>query len=267
MHLSRRVIHVADVHEDYEALLRDRGWARGLAALPGRVVAVLGRRSAERATLTAVADTHLVPGAARRVVVRNVPSLPASAVPGPTPRAVYVGDVRASRGLDAMLDAMEAAPAWTLDIVGPIADADAARAAERAASLGGRVTFHGRLAPGQSWAIAAGAWAGFVMLDRTPAFLEATPSKLYEYLAHGIPVVATALPAHEAIVAESGAGVIVADGAAAGEVLRSWSASPDVVRELSARARQWASHSAAFAEGSSVLADRVTTLVGGTHVG
>ena len=112
-----------------------------------------------------------------------------------------------------MLAAVEAAPGWELDVVGPVAAADRAWlddwfATSPAAS---RVRFHGRKPPKQAWALARGAWVGLSLLDDTPAFRDAVPSKLYEYLAAGLAVVTTPLPRAAAIVTESAAGVVVPD--------------------------------------------------------
>jgi glycosyltransferase involved in cell wall biosynthesis len=221
---GRRV--VADVHEDYLALLVDRAWARGLVGLVARVLARVATLLAARADLTAVADGHVPPLAARsRLVVKNLPDtsmLPAPSEPGPTPRALYVGDLRATRGLFTMLEAVEAAPGWELDLVGPVAAADQSRLDDWLASspAAARVRLHGRLAPRDAWVLAEGAWAGLALLDRTPAFEAAVPTKLYEYLACGLPVVVTPLPRMVEIVEASGAGAVAADASAAAEALR-----------------------------------------------
>jgi glycosyltransferase involved in cell wall biosynthesis len=237
---------VVDVHEDYAAMLADRAWARGVAGAVGRAVVAAANRLAGRADLTVVADEHLPPAAARdRLVVRNLPDaamLPRPAEPDPNPRALYVGDLRASRGLFAMLDAVAAAPGWALDLVGPVAPADRARLDARLAGdpdLGARVRLHGRLPPQQAWASAAGAWAGLLLLERTPAFEAAMPTKLYEYLACGLAVVTTDLPRPAGLVGAAGAGAVVTDGAAAGAVLRAWSADPARLAAHRAAARTW----------------------------
>ena len=110
---------------------RRPAWARRgrrrLQALAGRCIALAGR-----AALTVVADDHVPPQAAachRRLVVRNLPDAASLPIPIPAPdrpplRAVYVGDVRTSRGLRDMVEAVAAAPPWQLDIVGPVAAAD-----------------------------------------------------------------------------------------------------------------------------------------------
>lgn len=243
---------VADVHEDYEALLSDRSWARGVR---GAVAARLARTAtvaARRADLVIVADEHIPPrdvAGRRRLVVRNVPDL--TMMPDPSaldevPRALYIGDVRGSRGLPAMLDAVESAPGWRLDVVGPVAAADADRVGEaelRRRGLADRVTFHGRQPPERAWRLAAGAWCGLALLEDTPAFRDAVPSKLYEYLGSGLAVVVTDLPRQRQLVEHIGAGAVVTPGADAGaqcgQVLRGWSADVSSIEAPRARARQW----------------------------
>ena len=125
--LRRRPV-VVDVHEDYAALAGDRSWSSGAAAPLVRGALAGVTRLARGADLTVVADDQVPPFSARqRLVVRNLPDtsmLPGPSPRDPAPRALYVGDVRRSRGLFAMLDALEAAPSWTLDVVGPVAAAD-----------------------------------------------------------------------------------------------------------------------------------------------
>lgn len=230
--LRRRRV-VADVHEDYAALLCDRPWARGVVGVLAGLLVRLATAAAARAALTLVADAHVPPLVARRrLVVRNLPvpaHLPAPSPPDERPRALYVGDVRRSRGLFAMLDALELAPDWTLDVVGPVAAADRAELDARLdGAVGDRVRLHGRLPPAQAWMLAPGAWAGLALLEDTPAFRAAVPSKLYEYLACGLPVVVTDLPRQRALLQAQTetAGDVVSTakaGREAGQVLTRWS--------------------------------------------
>ena len=241
--LRRRRL-VVDVHEDYPALLADRAWARGAVGRVAQWVAGSATRAAARADLTLVADDHVPPLAARRrLVVRNLPDVAMLPEPAPfeaEPRALYVGDLRASRGLFDMLEAVAAAPAWTLDLVGPVSAADdgPVRARLAAGDLAGRVRLHGRQPPERAWQLARGAWAGLALLHDTPAFARAMPSKLYEYVATGLPVLTSALPPMERFVAETGAGVVVppSDPAAAAAVLRAWHDDPLAHARLRERA-------------------------------
>ena len=216
---------VVDLSEDYAKLVADRPWVAGWKGPLVRLLVRLATHFAASADLTVVADEHVPPLRARhRLVLRNLPYgdyLPAPGPPECEPRAIYIGDVRSSRGLFDMLDAMVAAPDWTLDLVGTVAPADADRLSSRLAEpeLARRVRLHGRLPIQQAWHLASGAWVGLLLLHETPAFRDALPSKLYEYLRSGLAVVVTPLPRQAELVKASRAGVVVVDGAAAGAAL------------------------------------------------
>jgi glycosyltransferase involved in cell wall biosynthesis len=163
-----------------------------------------------------------------------------------------------------MLRAIEDAPGWSLDVVGPVAPGDAAALERWCASspAADRVRLHGRRPPARSWQLARGAWLGLSLLEETPAFRDAVPSKLYEYLAAGLAVATTPLPRAADIVTRSGAGVIVPDAAALSATLRDWAAEPAAVLPLREAAVRWAR--AAFAGGSGYdeLAQRLRALSG-----
>lgn len=241
---DRRV--VADVHEDYAKALLDRGWARGLRMVAARVIVSGAVRASASADATLVVDHHLPPYRPRsRLVVRNLPiidMLPPPASPDAAPRALYIGDVRRSRGLQSMLAVLEACPDWSLDVVGPVAAADRRWLSQwrTASPARDRVRFHGRLPPRDAWQLASGAWVGLCLLEPTPAFVAALPTKVLEYLACGLAVVTTPLPRAAALVVEAGAGAVVADEAAAAATLTGWSERPGQARAHQAAARAWA---------------------------
>lgn len=240
--LSSGRVLVVDVHEDYRSLLADRPWARaggGLAGLGARGLVEAFQLVARRAALTVVADEHVPPLRARnRLVVPNLPvpaMLPGVTPADPAPRALYVGDVRASRGLFAMIEAVRLAGDWHLDVVGPVAPGDADRLEtllREDSALAARVRLHGRRPPTQAWEAARGAWCGLLLLADTPAFRDAIPSKLAEYTTCGLPVITTDLPRQGAQVRAQGSGAVVPTGddehvgAAVAEVLRTWASTP-----------------------------------------
>ncbi len=263
--LRRRPV-VVDVHEDYAELARDRAWSSGAAAPLVRGVLSGVTRLSRGAALTVVADEQVPPLTARdRLVLRNLPDitmLPSPAPRSERPRALYVGDVRRSRGLFAMLETLELAPSWTLDVVGPVSAADQADLDAWLVSSGAasRVRFHGRQPPVEAWAFAAGAWAGLSLLEPTPAFVAAVPSKVYEYLACGLATVVTPLPRQAELVSDAHAGAVASTPAEAAAVLESWTADPTLVESMSRAARSWAERelsSAAYDD----LAARVAALV------
>lgn len=244
----RRSALVVDVHEDYDAVARDRPWARGVVGALARVVVRFVLALAARAELTTVADEHVPPlDARRRLVVRNRPvlgTLPDAGEPGPTPRAVYIGDLRPSRGLHTMIEAVAGTDDWELDLVGAVAevDLDALRASLRERGIADRVRLHGRLPPDEAWRVARGAWVGLCLLESTPAYVAAMPTKVLEYLAVGLPVLATPLPRVRSLLDDAGAGCCVGGVHEAVSTLRDWSTHPDRVVLLRSRARAWADH-------------------------
>jgi glycosyltransferase involved in cell wall biosynthesis len=268
--IVRRRKVVVDVHEDYAKLLADRPWSKGLKAYAARALVRFATRLAARADLTVVADDHLPPKTARhRLVVPNFPAaafVPAAAAGrDPLPRAVYVGDVRESRGLFDMVEAIGAAPEWQLDIVGPVAVRDRSRLRDRLAApdVSGRIRVHDRQPPRESWLVARGAWAGLCLLHDTPAFREALPTKLHEYLASGLALLVSDLPRQARVVRESAAGAVVGSVDEAAEVLRAWAADPalvDTLQAAAARARARASSDAR--DPYATLADVMAGLAG-----
>ncbi|MEU8134544.1 glycosyltransferase [Streptodolium elevatio] len=265
--LLRRGRLAVDVHEDYLKLLRDRPWGSSWKGRAGESLVRLCTAVTGRADLTVVADDHVPPLAARsRLVVKNLPDMGYLPEPGeldPTPRALYIGDVRRSRGLATMLAAVEAADPWELDIVGPVAGTDKVWLEEwrRSSPAAKRVRLHGRLSPEAAWRFARGAWVGFALLDDTPAFREAVPTKLYEYLGSGLAVVATPLPRMARIVGESGAGRVVRDAEDAGRVLRDWADHPEELCVMREAALEWTARHLAGVSPSDELARTISDLV------
>lgn len=262
----RRQKVVVDLHEDYAKLLQDRPGLGGLARTLAVATVKAATTLASGAALTVVADDHVPPlTARRRIVVRNEPVQRLLASPSDLdrePRAVYVGDLRASRGLFDMVDAIAAAPGWSLDLIGPVSPADQQRLTERlaAADLAGRVRLHGRRPPREAWEIVAGAWVGFALLHDTPAFRDAVPTKLNEYVASGLAVIVSDLPRQAEAVDQAGAGTVVRNSAEAAGVLMDWMADREQLARYHAAARAW-SRSFAPENGYDRLADEVAALV------
>ena len=247
--LVLRMTWVADVHEDYRALLKDRSWVPKplLKVLQAAVSALTW--TTRHADLVLVADEHVPPRrAGRRYVMRNEPDftlLPdmMSPVDNGQWRAVYIGDNRRSRGLQMMVEAVAMTASdespWELDIVGPAKGSDREWLLKRMKDPDcRRIRFHDRQEPRRSWEIARGADLGFCLLANTPAFADAMPSKIYEYLACGLPTVATPLPRVAELVHRTGAGTIVDTPEETARVLRRYATDPLWRSELVDAARE-----------------------------
>lgn len=246
--LLRKRPWVADVREDYRLLIEDRAWAKGAQKIFAILLAKLALFASARADVTIVVDEWVRPlQAKKRLVITNAPDvrfLPQVHAADPTPRALYIGDVRGSRGLWSMLRTLELAPDWHLDVVGTISSADISRVIEwkEHSSAATRVHFHGTLKPEDSWKFASGAWVGLSLLENTPAFQKAWPTKIGEYLACGIPVITTDLPRPREVIVSTRAGATVdydttelTAGQTAG-ILNSWAENPEKYAEVRERA-------------------------------
>jgi glycosyltransferase involved in cell wall biosynthesis len=211
-----------------------------------KIIAKLATFAAARADLTTVADTQVPPQKAKnRFVLKNLPDyslLTNSGEMSAQPRAIYVGDVRKSRGLQMMLEAAELAPRWRFDIVGNISEADSEFVKNwlETSSASARVVFHGRLAPQESWKFAQGAWVGLTLLEPTPAFVEAVPSKLYEYAATGLATISTSLPRCVELLKQSGGGITADRASDVAKILNGWAEDNEQLLKFRESALTWA---------------------------
>ena len=90
-----------------------------------------------------------------------------------------------------------------------------------------------------AWKLARGAWAGLLLLEDTPAFREALPSKLFEYTACGLAVLSTPLPRSTAALQQWGNGAIASTADEAAAQLSEWSSSPNELEQRRSAARVW----------------------------
>lgn len=247
-----------DLFEDYLQLLKDRRWAKKYFGLVGQIAKSDTKSAlwfARRADLTTVADVQVPPLSAKnRLVVRNLPDqsmLTQSGNRSTTPRAIYIGDLRKSRGLHSMLRLAELAPDWDFDFVGGVAAADQEFVNEWLQSNGlsdssqqtksdSRIRFHGKLAPTESWKIAAGAWVGLSLLESTPAFVQAVPSKLYEYMSVGLATISSPLPRCVELIISSKSGAIAHTPDEAAQYLKRWRENPLEIDQIRSQAISWA---------------------------
>jgi glycosyltransferase involved in cell wall biosynthesis len=239
-----------DFFEDYLRLLKDRAWAKKYFGLIGWIASSDTKSAlwfAKRADLTTVADIQVPPFDARnRLVVRNLPDaslLTKSGKRSNTPRAIYIGDLRKSRGLHAMLETAALAKEWEFDFVGGVAASDQEyvdRWFAQNPEASSRLRFHGRLAPARSWKLAEGAWVGLSLLESTPAFVEAVPSKLYEYMSVGVATISSPLPRCIEIIEASKSGAIAGSALDVAHILEEWKINPEKIDQFRANGLKWA---------------------------
>jgi glycosyltransferase involved in cell wall biosynthesis len=199
--LHRAVVY--DAHEDLPDQVRGKEYlgpvARRVSTVAAHTALAVARRSR-----TVVAAT---PTIARRfhddrtVLVRNVPQLRAAdseaqPVADRDKAVVYIGSMSRDRGIE-VLAGVASSPAlpdgWRVRTAGPIDGAVDRRAFDDLVRTG-RIDHRGVLRPGAARDLLVTARVGLLPLFPTPAYAASIPTKLFEYLAAGLAVVATDVP-------------------------------------------------------------------------
>ena len=193
---------VFDVHEDVPAQISTKQWLPSRLRRPTAwVVRGLLRFAERRMTLTLAESSYGRILRGDHPVISNYPDtadLPRNA--GEGAGAVYVGDVSEARGI---IDAVVACGAVDLQLtlVGPCSDS--VRSVVESARLrhGADVVLTGRLPHHEAMMHVAKAAVALSPLRDIPNYRNSIPTKVLEYLAVGVPVVASDLPATREVVA------------------------------------------------------------------
>jgi glycosyltransferase involved in cell wall biosynthesis len=202
---------VFDVHENVPAQLRTKEWLPRLLRRPLAGVAAWLLRTAEKRmsiTLAEAGYAGLFSGS-HPVFPNYLAGEP------PPPRAidpdtgvVYLGDVTEPRGLALAVEAAGRAGADVFSIMGRCTAEFKDRLQTIAAGSGLRLRFHGFVTPDRALEIAAGAAMGLSPLLDTPNYRRSMPTKVLEYLAVGVPTLASDLPGTRSVV-ENKPGVVL----------------------------------------------------------
>jgi len=188
---------VLDIHEDVPSQLRTKPWLPVVLRAPLALLAGALLRLAERRLVVTLAE----PGYARlfrdpHPVLPNYPL--ADRLPDPAPAGrdiVYVGDVTDARGATFAVEVVaRMRTRHRLRLIGRCRYDLKLRLKERAAELGVDLVLPGFMAHSDAMRAAAKAAVGLCPLEDQPNYRHSLPTKVLEYLALGVPVVASDLP-------------------------------------------------------------------------
>lgn len=235
---------VYDAHEDLVGQIEDKAYLSPRMKAVARLYAHLILGLADRAADGIVAATPVIAAKYRNknlAVVRNYPWLrdypviERHEVPG---RVVYVGALTKGRESDVMIETIKAVEESSMVMAGrPDAYTqkliDALRPEDR-------IDFKGPVTPAEIPGILATGAVGFVFLEPLPNYKESLPTKLFEYMAAGIPFIASDFPYWRDLLDEFDAGVFVDTSSpeAPAAALRELLADPERRRAMGERGRK-----------------------------
>jgi len=208
---------VWDVHEDTAAALSTKAWLPRPLRPPVAAAVHTAERLAERRLHLILAEQGYVPRFRRpHPVVPNTTYVPDAAAPPDPPdgpqRVVYVGHLSPDRGVAEMIEVARLLRPHgiTVELIGP-ADAQA-RAMIEPARAQGLVRWPGFVPNDEAMPMVDGALAGLSLLQDEPNFRHSMPTKVVEYMARGVPVITTPLPAAAELASKYECGFVVPFG-------------------------------------------------------
>lgn len=206
---------VFDVHENVPAQLRTKEWLpkllrRPLAGVVGWLLRVAERRMAITLAEAGYAGLFREPHPVFPNYLAGAPPEPRD--PDPEVGIVYLGDVTEARGLAVAVEAAGRSGVAGFTIMGRCTPGFRTRLLDIASGHGLELRFHGFVAPDRALEIASGATLGLSPLLDTPNYRHSLPTKVLEYLAVGVPTLASDLPGTRTVVAGRPGVVLVTPG-------------------------------------------------------
>jgi glycosyltransferase involved in cell wall biosynthesis len=210
---------IYDVHEDLAKSVRTKRWLppflRSMVAAVSRAEERFDSRGMQ---LVLAEDSYAKDYTwAPATTVLNLPRvedlLAISEEKHAQPTVAYFGAVNASRGSFTMLNALGRLKNDGFDValecVGPASEGHLAELRERAKQLGVKLHAPGYTQATDGWRAVARCHAGLALLHPLPNYVESYPTKIFEYMALGLPVIASNFPLYREVVEGNSCGICV----------------------------------------------------------
>lgn len=210
---------IYDVHENVPQQLRGKYWIPPLLRRPLSWIVAIVEWWAGKVLSAFVAAT---PSIARRFpkektsTVQNFPIAGELTVPVSVPylqrppHFAYIGGISVVRGIFEMIDGMEqvSSPSARLQVAGGFHPMELQLEAREQPGWA-RVDFFGWASRTQVAEILGSVRAGLVLFHPMPNHVDSQPNKLFEYMAAGLPIIASDFPLWRELIDEIGCGLLV----------------------------------------------------------
>lgn len=260
---------IYDAHEDLVKQIDTKPYLRGRKGdaarrAARRLVALADRRCDAIVTvIDEIAQTFATTRDGRErpvAVVRNLPwrsDFAVTDVRATEPVAVYTGDISQERGLSRMVDAVRACEGSRLVLAGRNLVGD-----ELAADP--QVDYRGLVPPSELPGIIAQGRVGLVLLSRLPNYEHSLPTKVFEYLASGLPFLASDFAYWRELFGGIDAGIFVdpEDPTAIRTALAELLSDPERCARLGANGRRAVEQEFSFEAEATKLVELVNRLLG-----
>ncbi|MBN2293390.1 MAG: glycosyltransferase family 4 protein [Pirellulales bacterium] len=215
---------VFDMHENLPKDLLTKPWLPVSLRGPASHAAGLAQRVLLRGISVVMAEDSYAadyPWLPDATIVRNMPlvdellTIERHQSKSTVPKLGYMGSISPSRGSTATLEALgilrKQGIHCGLELVGPMANhSHANELHEQPGQLGlDHISITGWLPAPEAWQRMAGCQIGLALLQNQPNFVHSFPTKMFEYMALGLPVVVSDFPLYRQVVESTGCGLCV----------------------------------------------------------
>ena len=217
---ARRKTVVFDAHEDFPAQISEKPYLGPRQQSIAAAFARIGERFAlPRFDAVIAATPHIASKieayGVSTACIENLPLAAELAVPSgwneKQREVAYVGGISEGRSIWEMVRALEHCRDVRLNLAGNFIDRSLEEAVAREPAWS-KVNYYGHIDRGEVAKLLARSTAGIVVLREAENHLHALPTKLFEYLSAGVPIIASNFPGWREIVDSNQCGVCVEPG-------------------------------------------------------
>jgi|SRR5690625_1162438 len=202
---------VWDVHEDTAAAIEAKGWIPKLLRAPiAGAVRSIERRAEKKFPLLLAEYEYQERFKVEHAVIPNTIMPVDVPVPPEREKVVYLGSITRARGADVLCElgqllTQRADMTVSLHVIGPAWDSES-QALMESAHARGNLVWHGFQPQTVALESLNGALAGLSFLQDLPNYRHSMPTKVLEYMGHGVPVISTPLPLPAKLISETECG-------------------------------------------------------------